>query len=157
MRDLAIAAPVPTTATTGAEQVEHLMAAADSAPTRPLSQITMNVDAGNGATDRVHVSLRGATINTTIDTADLRTAQTMSAKSDELVRSLTRDGLEVESLRVRAAATAAAPIVTQASQGSSSTSTGSRFERGNPWDQPDRQQPQDGRRQQPRDERKEKH
>jgi uncharacterized protein YcbK (DUF882 family) len=141
------------TGSTAAERTERVMAAIDSAPVRPLSQITMSVDAGNGATDRIHVALRGTSLNTTIDAADPRAAQVMTARSDELVKSLTRDGLEVESLRVRAASTTAA-IVTPTAQGTSNSSTGSRFERGNPWQQSDRQQSQNERRQQQRDQRR---
>jgi hypothetical protein len=154
LTDLAPATPVAATGSNAAERVATVMAAIEDAPARPLSQITMSVDAGNGAADRVHVALRGASVNTTIDTADLRTAQTMSAKSDELVRSLNRDGLEVESLRVRSALSATATVATPSSQGSSNSSTGSRFERGNPWDQTNRQRSQGDRRQQQRDQRK---
>ena len=142
------------TGTTGAERAARVLAAIEDAPARPLSQLTMAVDAGNGTTDRVHVALRGAVLNTTIDAADIRGAQAMSSRSDELVRALTRDGLEVESLRVRAAAVSPALPATSSSQSSSGSSTNSRFERGNPWQAQERQRSQDDRRQQQqRDER----
>lgn len=135
------------TGSTAAERVDRLMSAADNAPARPLSQITMNVDAGNGATDRIHVALRGSSLNTTIDVSDARAAQTMTSRSDELVRALNRDGMEVESMRVRAAAGNAAAIAAPAAQTADSSNT-SRFQRGNPWQQQERQDSQSDRRQQ---------
>jgi hypothetical protein len=142
------AGPAPVIGSTAAERTERILAAADNAPARPLSQITMNVDAGNGATDRIQVGLRGNSLSTTIDVSDARAAQTMSARSDELVRALNRDGMEVESMRVRAVASTNAPVAAQPTQDSSGASTNSRFDRGNPWQQQERQQAQSDRRQQ---------
>jgi uncharacterized protein YcbK (DUF882 family) len=138
--------------TTAAERAERIMAAIDNAPVRPLSQITMNVDAGNGNTDRIQVGLRGSSLNATIDTVDIGGAHAMNARSDELVRALSRDGVEVESLRVRATSTAT-PLAPQASRGSSDASNGARSERGNQWQQQDKQQSENDRRQQQRDKR----
>ncbi|MEO6877230.1 MAG: hypothetical protein ABI205_02035, partial [Gemmatimonadaceae bacterium] len=136
----ATAAPAPVMGSTAAERTERIMAATDNAPARPLSQITMNVDAGNGATDRIQVGLRGNSLSTTIDVSDARAAQTMSARSDELVRALNRDGMEVESMRVRAAASTNAAVAAQPTPDSSSASNNSRFDRGNLWQQQERQQ-----------------
>ena len=77
-------------AMTSAERAAKLIAAFEDAPARPLSQITMSVDAGNGTTDRVQLAMRGSSLNATIDAADPRAAQTMTARSDELVRALSR-------------------------------------------------------------------
>ena len=139
--------------TSTAQRVAEVIATREDAPARPLSQIVMSVDTGHGTTDRIEVALRGNSLNATIEAADPRAAHAMSAKSDELVRALTRDGVDVESLRVRAAATAAAPITTDSSQ-RSSDSSGSRFERSAQWQQQqDRQRANDERRQQQREQR----
>jgi hypothetical protein len=148
-----VGAAAPVVGSTAAERTERILAASDKAPVRPLSQITMNVDAGNGATDKIQVSLRGNALNTTIDVADARAAQTMTSRSDELVRALNRDGMEVESMRVRAVANTAAPIAAPTAQNTTDSSTSSRFERGSQWQQ-QRDQSQNDRRQQ-RDQRKE--
>jgi hypothetical protein len=140
------------TGSTAAARAEQILAASEKTSTRPLSQITMNVDAGNGASDKIQVSLRGNTLNTTIDVADARAAQTMTSRSDELVRALNRDGMEVESMRVRAVASTAAPTAAPTAQSTTDSSTSSRFERGNQWQQ-QRDQSQNDRRQQ-RDQRK---
>ncbi|MGH7620057.1 MAG: hypothetical protein ACREPM_22815 [Gemmatimonadaceae bacterium] len=143
---------------TPAERAAKLIAAFEDAPPRPLSQITMSVDAGNGTADRVQLALRGQSLNATIDTADARAAQTMTSRSDELVRALSRDGIELEALRVRAGGgntvTAQAAVSPQTSP---DTNTNSRFARENAWQhqqegQP-RQRSQDDRRQQQRDQR----
>ena len=143
-----------TTPTTAAERAAKLLAALEDAPPRPLSQITMSVDAGNGTADRVQLAMRGSALNATIDAADPRAAQTMTSRSDELVRALSRDGIELEALRVRAAAGTATTQAAASPQSSSDTNTNSRFERGNAWQhQQDRQRSQDDRRQQQRDQR----
>ena len=54
---------------TAAERAAKLIAAFEDAPARPLSQITMSVDAGNGTTDRVQLAMRGSSLNATIDAA----------------------------------------------------------------------------------------
>jgi hypothetical protein len=140
-------------ATTAAERAAKLIAAFEDAPPRPLSQITMSVDAGNGTSDRVQLAMRGSTVNATIDTPDARAAQTMTSRSDELTRALSRDGIELESLRVRSVGTVTAQGAVSP-QSSQDTNTNSRFERGNAWQhQQDRQRSQDDRRQQQRDQR----
>lgn len=140
----------------GAERAAQIIAAYQDAPARPLSQITMNVDAGNGVTDRVQIAMRGASLNAAIEAGDTRGAQVMSQRVDELTKALTRDGIEVESLRVRgvaSATTATAVAGSPQSQNSSDASTHSRFERNNPWQQQERQRSQDDRRQQQRNSR----
>jgi uncharacterized protein YcbK (DUF882 family) len=142
---------------TASQRAERIMAAQD-APARPLSQIVMSVDNGNGTSDRIQVALRGSTVNATIDAADHHAANVLRAHSDELVRSLTKDGVDVESVRVRntATTTAAAQVTTvDSSQKSSDTSSNSRFNRGAQWDQQRSQQRSNGeRRQQQRDQRR---
>ena len=156
MREQRAAFSVPTVAgTTGSSAIDRtarILDALDTAPARPLSQITMNVDSANGGTDRVQLSMRGASLNATIDTADPRAAQAMAARGDELTRALTRDGIELQSLHVRTGASVSAGGLTAApsSQSSSDTSTGSRWERNQAWQQQDKQRSQQERRNQQR-------
>jgi uncharacterized protein YcbK (DUF882 family) len=127
---------------TATQRAERIMAAQDG-PARPLSQIVMSVDAGNGATDRIQVGLRGSTVSATIDTADHRAADAMRVHSDDLVRSLTKDGIDVDSVRVRSTApttNAAAVTTVDSSQKSSDSSNNSRFSREAQWDQQRSQQ-----------------
>jgi uncharacterized protein YcbK (DUF882 family) len=141
-RNPATAATTPITApaagTESMARAERVMAIQDSAPARSLSQITMQVDAGNGATDRVHVSMRGASLSTTIDTADARAAQVMSTKTDELARALNKQGVELESVRVRTTETASAVTGAAASRSADANADAyrqSRFDRGDAWQQ----------------------
>jgi hypothetical protein len=141
-----------TTVMTGAERAAQIIAAYQDAPARPLSQITMAVDSGNGITDRVQIAMRGSSLNAAIDAGDARGAEAMRARADELVRSLTRDGIDVEALRVRAAASSTTAATTP-TQTSSDTASHSRFERQQQWQQQDRQRSQDDRREQQRQQR----
>jgi hypothetical protein len=145
---------VATTATSTTQRVVDVVAAREDAPARPLSQIVMSVDAGNGTTDRIQLDLRGSSLNAKIDTGDLHAAHEMGARKSELVRALTRDGLEVESLEVRAAATVATPAAAESAHLSSDSSSNARSERGAQWQQQQhRQRSENERRQQQRDER----
>jgi hypothetical protein len=145
---------VATTATSTTQRVVDVVAAREDAPARPLSQIVMSVDAGNGTTDRIQLDLRGSSLNAKIDTGDLHAAHEMGARKSELVRALTRDGLEVESLEVRAAATVATPAAAESAHLSSDSSSNARSERGAQWQQQQhRQRSENERRQQQRYER----
>ena len=127
---------------TATQRAEQIMAAQD-APARPLSQIVISVDAGNGASDRIQVALHGSTVSATIDAGDHHAADAMRVHSDDLVRSLTKDGVDVDSVRIRSTAstTNAAPVATAASsQRSSDSSNTSRFSREAQWDQQRSQQ-----------------
>jgi uncharacterized protein YcbK (DUF882 family) len=143
------AAVAATTGSTAAERTEKILAAMDSAPVRPLSQITMAVDAGNGTTDRIHLAMRGSSLNTTIDTADVRVAQAITTHSDDLVRSLNKDGIQLDSLRVRGGVettnAVAATTAGQASQSANDASSHSRFDRSDAWGQRQDQQDQQDR------------
>jgi hypothetical protein len=146
---------MPSAATTSVHRAAQIIAAREDAPARPLSQIVMAVDAGNGTTDRIQLDLRGTSLNAQIDAGDPRAAHAMSAHKSELVHALTRDGVEVESVEVRTATTvAAATVAAESAQRSSDSSSNSRFERGAQWQQQqNRQRSENERRQQQRDER----
>jgi hypothetical protein len=138
-------APAPITAghaMSAADRAAQIIAAYQDAPARPLSQITMNVDAGNGVTDKVQIAMRGSSLNAAIDAGDTRGAEAMRTRADELVKALTKDGIDVESLRVRAAAPSVTSTV-NASQTANDSTNHSRFERQNAWQQAgDRQRSQ---------------
>lgn len=152
MRESASQLPAPAItagqAVSAADRTAQIIAAYQDAPARPLSQITMNVDSGNGITDRVQIAMRGSSLNAAIDTGDARGAEAMKLRADELVKALNKDGIDVESLRVRAAAPAMTSTVNP-SQSSNDANNQSRFERQNAWQQAgERQRSQDERRQQ---------
>jgi peptidoglycan L-alanyl-D-glutamate endopeptidase CwlK len=134
------------TGSTAAERTEKILAAMDNAPVRPLSQITMAIDGANGSTDRIQLSMRGSSLNTTIDVSDPRAVQAMTTHSDELIRALNRDGIQVDSLRVRAGtetvSAITAPNAGQAAQSSNDAASHSRFDRGDAWGQQQDQQDQ---------------
>ncbi len=140
--------------TSAAHRAAEIIATREDAPARPLSQIVIAVDAGNGTTDRIQLDLRGSSLNATIDAGDQRAAHAMGEHKSELVRTLTRDGLDVESLEIRATTTAAAPAAAESAHRSSDSSSHSRSERGGQWQQQqNRQRSENERRQQQRDER----
>lgn len=126
-------------------RAEQIMSAMDAAPSRPLSSLTMSVDNANGTSDRIHLALRGSSLDTTIATSDDRVAQLLSAKSDELSKALNKGGIELRELRVRAAAesnTVTAAATSQASNQSGDASNQSRFDRGQAWQRQQDQQDQ---------------
>ena len=140
--------------TSAAHRAAEIVATREDAPARPLSQIVMAVDAGNGTTDRIQLNLRGSSLNAKIDTDDQHAANAMGARKSELVRALTRDGLEVESLEVRATATVTTLAAAESAHRSSDSSSNARSERGAQWQQQQhRQRSENERRQQQRDER----
>lgn len=150
-----IAAVTGSDALARTEQIAKLM---DATPARQLSQLTMSLDNANGTSDKIQLSMRGSSLDTTIATADSRVAQMLNAKSDELSKALSKDGIELRELRVRAATdtnTVTAAATSQHSQQSGDASSQSRFDRGQAWqrqqdqqDQYDRQRSQQQQQQQ---------
>jgi hypothetical protein len=144
----------PTAATSQAHRAAQIIAAHEDAPAKPLSQIVMAVDAGNGTTDRIQLDLRGSSLNAKIDASDEHTASRMDAHKSELVRTLTRDGLDVESLEIRNTSTVATTVAAESAHRSSDSSSNGRSERGAQWQQQQhRQRSENERRQQQREER----
>lgn len=135
-------------APTGSDAVartERILAALDATPARQLSNITMNLDNANGSTDRISLSMRGATLDTSIATSDNRVAQLLNAKSDELAKALSKDGIELRELRVRSATdtnTVTAAAASHSSNQSGDASNHSRFDRGQAWQRQQDQQEQ---------------
>ena len=140
------------TGSDAAARAEKLMSVMDATPARQLSSLTMSLDNGNGSADKIHLTMRGASLDTTIATSDNRVAQLLNAKSDELSKALSKDGIELRELRVRAATdtnTVTAAAASQHSQGSGDANNQSRFDRGQAWQrQQDRQEQYDRQRSQ---------
>jgi hypothetical protein len=128
-----------------AARAEQLMSLMDATPARQLSSLTMSLDNPNGTSDKIHLSMRGSSLDTTIATADNRVAQLLNAKSEELSKALSKDGIELRELRVRAATetnTVTAAATSQHSQSSGDASSQSRFDRGQAWQRQQDQQDQ---------------
>jgi uncharacterized protein YcbK (DUF882 family) len=128
-----------------AARTEKLMSLMDATPARQLSSLTMSLDNGTGSSDRIHLTMRGSALDTTIATSDNRVAQLLSAKSEELSKALSKDGIELRELRVRAATdtnTVTAAAASQQSQSSGDASNQSRFDRGQAWQRQQDQQEQ---------------
>ena len=71
----------------------------DAAPARPVSQLTLQVDAPNGRTDEITIGMRGNSVNTQILT-DAQNAERLRMRTGELQDALTRHGLESDSVRI---------------------------------------------------------
>jgi uncharacterized protein YcbK (DUF882 family) len=128
-----------------AARAEQLMSLMDATPARQLSSLTVSLDNGNGTSDKIQLSMRGSSLDTTIATADNRVAQLLNAKSEELSKALSKDGIELRELRVRAATetnTVTAAATSQHSQSSGDASNQSRFDRGQAWQRQQDQQDQ---------------
>lgn len=128
-----------------AARAEQLMSLMDATPARQLSSLTMSLDNANGTSDKIQLSMRGSSLDTTIATADNRVAQLLNAKSEELSKALSKDGIELRELRVRAATettTVTAAATSQHSQSSGDASNQSRFDRGQAWQRQQDQQDQ---------------
>jgi uncharacterized protein YcbK (DUF882 family) len=147
-----------TTGSDAAARAEKLMSVMDATPARQLSSLTMSLDNANGTSDKIQLTMRGSSLDTTIATADNRVAQMLNAKSDELSKALSKDGIELRELRVRAATdtnTVTAAATAQQSQNSGDASSQSRSDRGpasqrqqDQQDQYDRQRSQQQQQQQ---------
>jgi hypothetical protein len=71
----------------------------DAAPAKPVSQLTLQVDAPNGRTDEITIGMRGNSVNTQIVT-DSQNAERLRMRTGELNDALTRHGLESDSVRI---------------------------------------------------------
>lgn len=99
-----------------ASRVAEVVEARDAGPARPLARMTLRVENAEGGEDRIRVDLRGSTVDAAIDTGTAATAERLNARLGELQQALERQGLEAESLRVRAALEAEAPRVAATSR-----------------------------------------
>jgi peptidoglycan L-alanyl-D-glutamate endopeptidase CwlK len=101
-------ASVHRTAAAGADAFNRVMEAErvrDAAPARPVSQLTLQVDAPNGGTDEIRIGMRGNVVNTQIVT-DAQNAERLRVRTGELQDALGRHGLESDSVRISSIAKA---------------------------------------------------
>ncbi len=82
-----------------AQRVSDIQAMRADAPAGPLSRMTLNVENANGTQDRITVDLRGNVVDTFIST-DASSAERMRLRTGELQESLSRHGLDAESVRI---------------------------------------------------------
>jgi hypothetical protein len=85
-----------------ASRVAHIDALHEQVASQPVSSMTLNVEDGNGGTNRVRVDVRGTSVSSTIDVKDQQAAADLSARSSDLARALESRGLEADTVRVRA-------------------------------------------------------
>ncbi len=90
--------PVGSTAAARAEAIAVLR---DDAPARPISSLTMQLDAPDGATEEIRVSMRGGVVGTQISTSNAALADRLRMQTADLQDALGRHGLDTESLRVQ--------------------------------------------------------
>ncbi len=82
-----------------AQRVSDIQAMRADAPAGPLSRMTLNVENANGTQDRITVDLRGNVVDTSIET-DASSAERMKLRTGELQESLSRHGLDADSVRI---------------------------------------------------------
>ena len=98
-------AVAPTGTVAGPDQaarVGQIDALQEQAASRPVSSMVLNLDDGNGGTDRIRVDVRGVGVSSTIDVRDQQAASEMATRTGELARALESHGLESDGVRIRA-------------------------------------------------------
>jgi len=98
----AVGAAAPVRGADAASRVARALEVRDGAAARPLSSITLRVDDGQGGEDRIRVDLRGNAVDATLDVKGAGEAERLNARVGELQQALERQGLEAESVRIRA-------------------------------------------------------
>lgn len=98
----AVGSAAPVRGADAASRVAHALEVRDGAAARPLSSITLRVDDGQGGEDRIRVDLRGNAVDATLDVKSAGEAERLNARVGELQQALERQGLEAESVRIRA-------------------------------------------------------
>lgn len=84
-----------------ANRIEQMLAAREQARARPMTQLTLAVDAVNGTTDRIRIGLAGRTLGATILTDDPDAARRMTRGLTGLSDALARTGIDGSALTVR--------------------------------------------------------
>lgn len=84
-----------------ANRIEQMLAAREQARARPMTELTLAVDAANGTTDRIRIGLAGRTLGATILTDDPDAARRMTRGLTGLSDALARTGIDGSALTVR--------------------------------------------------------
>lgn len=84
-----------------ASRVARIDALGAQADAQPVSSMVLNLENGDGGTDRIRVDLRGSRVTSTIDVRDQQSAADLSARTGELAHALESRGLEADAVRVR--------------------------------------------------------
>lgn len=96
-----------------AERIARVLRVQETAAERPLSSVVLRLDHPSGGEDRVRVDLRGSSVGARIDMADAAAAERLRAHAPELAQQFASQGLETESIAIRA--TRSAELTTAAS------------------------------------------
>lgn len=100
----AVNGAAPISAATGPDQtsrVSQIDALHEQRAAQPVSSMVLQVDDGNGGTDRIRVDVRGSSVSSLVDVKDAQAASQMNARAADLARALESRGLEADGLRVR--------------------------------------------------------
>lgn len=88
------------TASMQARHVERIAHVQEAQAARPPHQVTLHVEDAQGVASRVKVALRGAGVQTQIDTGVVAAGE-LQARTGELRRALDRHGLRAEGVQIR--------------------------------------------------------
>ncbi len=83
----------------GAQRVQDIDTLRDSSSSKPLSQITLEIDGANGETQQITVDVRGNAVGTHISTDEV-SAQRLRSHVGELQGALENRGLEADVVRI---------------------------------------------------------
>lgn len=89
-----------------ASRLAQIMEIRDGASSGSIDHVLLRLDNGSGGQDVIRVDLRGSAVGASIDLANAGEVDQMLARLPELQRTLERQGLEAEQLKIRSAATA---------------------------------------------------
>ncbi|MBC8088923.1 MAG: hypothetical protein H7Z40_16785 [Phycisphaerae bacterium] len=111
--------PAGVTAAEAAERVEGINTMRQQQGSKPLSQLTLEMDGPDGSTQQITVDVRGNTVGTHIS-ADSQSADRMRSHVNELKTGLENRGLESDSVRISSQGARAADAADQVKAGATS-------------------------------------
>jgi len=82
------------------DQVHRVLAAQDAARGRPITELSLALDAPESGVDRIHLGVSGRRVGATIEAIDDASATRIGGRLDELTRALGRAGLEPDAVRI---------------------------------------------------------
>lgn len=104
-----------------AARVGRVLEAQQGAELRPLSRVLLHLDGEGDGAGSIRVSLRGPSVEATIDLADRASADRLTPRLAELQHALERRGLEPASLEVRSPAASATTTTGMAARAAAET------------------------------------